>query len=601
MQNPLRHGSDAEKSFYEPFFLPSSTSRQGQGSRHRSSSPGLLGKIGLAQPSLQISLVEDVFFLHPGPDDQPSEDEIVKGTVTLWLPKPRALKHLTVRLVGRYDIGWDDSTPYESGICLERTVSLIQDGEVAQLEKGEHTFEFIIIVPAGAACYERCQYGRVRHIITAKAKGLGPMGSDVMSNEKPVFFIVNPGLDDVSKPPPPLHLKFEGSLEEIGPYAVAMQSAYCMVAGLLLFRLNLLFPPMDLLIYSIKVKIIQSFQLRSPVDKDHTSSPPPVAQTVFILDAAHPPNFAKVSEKDLGGKSGTQTPRAGPLKVLKKDEMWKIHHLARLPNDNHIRPSTQEGTITPISVRHTIQMELTYRPMTEEESNPPPPGAPPPSKKGKDKEKDEPERRKVVMSKPFDIFSCCCFLDSLTLPVYALLDPNPMPLDAELQLPCVCGLNLKGLIERHATPLLIEGTDATIEYVAAPKPEGYLPTPSPHFYDEPQSLGSPTTDTPPPLSPVSPSDERRPSLAGALPGNDERGRSTSRRPNPSPLQNEPRAPSGGSGGGGFFRVGSSSDRLFAMAGWRQPSHSREQGSGRSVSSRAGSRAPSPSRSGRGTR
>lgn len=39
---------------------------------------------------------------------------------------------------------------------------------------------------------------------------------------------------------------------------------------------------------------------------------------------------------------------------------------------------------------------------------------------------------------------CCCFLDSLTLPVYALLDPNPMPLDAELQLPCVCGLNLKG-------------------------------------------------------------------------------------------------------------------------------------------------------------
>lgn len=46
-----------------------------------------------------------------------------------------------MRLVGRYDIGWDDSTPYESGICLERTVSLIQDGEVAQLEKGEHTFE----------------------------------------------------------------------------------------------------------------------------------------------------------------------------------------------------------------------------------------------------------------------------------------------------------------------------------------------------------------------------------------------------------------------------------------------------------------------------
>lgn len=79
-----------------------------------------------------------------------------------------------MRLIGRYDIGWNDSTPYESGVCLERTVSLLSDGEELQLEKGEHTFEvrcelgipsryeftdavincgqFIIIVPAGTAC-----------------------------------------------------------------------------------------------------------------------------------------------------------------------------------------------------------------------------------------------------------------------------------------------------------------------------------------------------------------------------------------------------------------------------------------------------------------
>jgi hypothetical protein len=48
---------------------------------------------------------------------------------------------LTVRLVGRYDIGWIDSTPYESGVCLERTVSLLKEGEEVQLERGEHTFE----------------------------------------------------------------------------------------------------------------------------------------------------------------------------------------------------------------------------------------------------------------------------------------------------------------------------------------------------------------------------------------------------------------------------------------------------------------------------
>ncbi|BGP16113.1 hypothetical protein JCM10213v2_004107 [Rhodosporidiobolus nylandii] len=549
------------------FWLPSSTSRGGV-TRTRSHSPGLLGKMGLAQPSLQISLAQDVFFLHPSPEGTPTDDELVTGSVTLWLPKARTLRHLTVRLIGRYDIGWNDSTPYESGVCLERTVSLLQEGEEISLEKGEHVFEFIIIVPANSACYERCQYGRVRHSITAKAKGLGMAGGDLLSSEKACFLIINPGLEDVSKPPPPLHLKFEGSLDEIGPYSMAMQSQHIMVGGLLLFRLSLLFPPMDLFIYSVKVKIIQTFQLRSPVDRNHQSTPPPSPVTVFILDSTHPPNEAKVQDDGRGARSGSQTPRVGPLKALKKDEMYSLVHLARLPNDNHLRPSTPEGTDTPLTVHHTIQMELTYRPMTEEEVNPPPFDG-----KGKTKEKSqpEPERRKVVMSKPLEMFSCCCFLDSLTLPVYSLLDPNPMPLDAELQLPCVCGMSLKRLIDKHANALLIDGGEQlAIEYVAPPKPDGFLPSPSyerpPIRWDE----GGPTIDT------------RRTSLGGGAGGSEsaadepvspveerERGRSTSRRESPS----QSREPSLTR----FFRVGSSSDRLFAMAGWRSPPASESRG------------------------
>ncbi|GAA5959797.1 hypothetical protein JCM21900_001018 [Sporobolomyces salmonicolor] len=549
---PLGIVEESAASLYEPFYVTSKTSRPGMGPRHRSSSPGIFGKIGLAQPTLQISLAQDVFFLHPAPEGVPTDDEIVQGTVTLWLPKPRSLKHLTVRLVGLYDIGWNDSTPYESGVCLEKTVALFRDGEVVELEKGEHTFEFIIIVPSQTACYERCQYGRVRHTITAKAKGLGNMGGDVMSNEKPVFLITNPGLEDVSKPPPPLHLKFEGSLDEIGPYTMAMQSQHIMVGGLLLFRLSLLFPPRDLYIYSIKVKIVQQFHLKSPQDASHESAPPPHAQTVFILDSAHPPNMAKVQDNNLGGRSGSQTPRFGPLKVLKKDEMWKIHHLARLPNDNHIRPTTHEGTVTPISVTHSIQMELTFRRLTEEESYPSGEGVSSGSlsKKGKEKEK-EPERRKVVMSKPLDIFSCCCFLDSLTLPVYSLLDPNPVPLDAEMCLPCVCGMNLKQLIENHATALLVEGDDdAHIEYIGPPKTEG----------------SSGRGDDSQPQTPV-----------------EERGR-------PERRESE--------GRGGFFR-NVSGDRLFAMAGWRAPSNSNRtrpgSGPNSANNSQPGSRSASSTR------
>jgi hypothetical protein len=100
----------------------------------------------------QISLAQDVFFLHPAPVGVPTYDEFINGTVTLWLPKPRTLKHFTVRLRGLFDIGWNDATPYESGICLEKTVSLFEEGNEVTLEKGEHTFEFILIVPSFAAC-----------------------------------------------------------------------------------------------------------------------------------------------------------------------------------------------------------------------------------------------------------------------------------------------------------------------------------------------------------------------------------------------------------------------------------------------------------------
>ena len=46
-----------------------------------------------------------------------------------------------MRLRGLYDIGWNDATPYESGICLEKDVQLFERGKEVELEKGEHTFE----------------------------------------------------------------------------------------------------------------------------------------------------------------------------------------------------------------------------------------------------------------------------------------------------------------------------------------------------------------------------------------------------------------------------------------------------------------------------
>lgn len=61
------------------------------------------------------------------------------------------------------------------------------------LPKGEHVFEFSIIVPSSTPSYERCRFGRVRHHISCKAMGVGSMGGDVVSEEKQLFLIVNVG------------------------------------------------------------------------------------------------------------------------------------------------------------------------------------------------------------------------------------------------------------------------------------------------------------------------------------------------------------------------------------------------------------------------
>lgn len=123
-----------------------------------------------------------------------------------------------MRLVGRQDISWGDSKPYESGVCLDKEVALFSGKDEVVLEKGEHQFAFSIIVPSSTACCERCSWGRVRHSVVAKAKGLGHLNGDVLSTEKPLFLIVNVSFAEGSISAIPFVLtfyRFRDSLEAL--------------------------------------------------------------------------------------------------------------------------------------------------------------------------------------------------------------------------------------------------------------------------------------------------------------------------------------------------------------------------------------------------
>lgn len=169
----------------------------------------------------QVHLLEHQLFLKPNLDeDTPTSDPMVQGTyvvgivrpeqlvdlaelifpffirVTLLLPKAKTLRHLSVKVVGRQDIGWSDHRPHESFISLDREVTLhdsLSSSEDAhlKLERGEHTWEFSILIPSSTPTYERSPWGRVRHRVVARAKGLGKLGSEVTSVEQELMLVVN--------------------------------------------------------------------------------------------------------------------------------------------------------------------------------------------------------------------------------------------------------------------------------------------------------------------------------------------------------------------------------------------------------------------------
>ena len=165
------------------------------------------------------------------------------------------------------------------------------------------------------------------------------------------------------------------------------------IGGLLLLRFNLISPPTDVEIYGVKVKINQHFHLRSAVDPKHTFSPPVDIRTVAVIDSAHPANYGIV-DGPAPVRSGSHTPHLAPIAVVPRGEGFRLHHLARIPNDNLLRPTTQPGTETGIVVEHSIAVEVTYRNLSDDDD----------PKAGKGKEHAR-ERRKLVVSKPLDIFS----------------------------------------------------------------------------------------------------------------------------------------------------------------------------------------------------
>ncbi|KAM0748355.1 hypothetical protein T439DRAFT_328334 [Meredithblackwellia eburnea MCA 4105] len=385
-----------------------------------------------ASPTISVHLHEPTVYLRPSPDPSiPSDDPLLRGTVTLTLPKPRAVSEFIVKLNGTISYKGGPDFPYEElDDVLTKDLCLGLNGEV--LPAGDHKLDFSFIIPANTAEYQRSSFGRVYHQVSATCRLDG--NAKVKSAHVPAYLVTNPALI-----PGQSLDAFNDMLityhENLGPIRVTISAPQLTVASLILFEIFLLSPPAGITIKNLKGFIKQEVAIQ--YKNSEIAQSQPAVHILFDLDQA---KIAKVNEKREKEKLATanQTCKtkykavqqmsvggADAWDEVKEGVEWAYRKLSRLPHDDKIRPSTLEHTITPIRVQHMLGVEIKYRIA----------GA----------AQDE----VIQLAKKAHVASCCCFLDDL--PSYA--EAKAMDESCSKSAPdcskCVCHSTEQELIEKE--------------------------------------------------------------------------------------------------------------------------------------------------------
>lgn len=114
-----------------------------------------------------------------------------------------------------------------------------------------------------------------------------------------------------------------------------------------------------------------------------------------------------------------------------QDHGWSVRAVARIPNHDKIRPSTHDGTITPIRVTHELLLKIYYSIHGE-------------SVKG-ERIKGPGELRMMSVRVPIHLPSCHCLSDALSLPTYEKCHRSTDNIDSIISSPpnmktwCMCG------------------------------------------------------------------------------------------------------------------------------------------------------------------
>lgn len=221
--------------------------------------------------------------------------------------------------------------------------------------------------------------------------------------------------------------------------ALRLSSSQLTVASLAFLSFQLLAPPAELEVYSIAAWIDQRFEVHYTAD---LARPPRQRNLLFFHDEslAMPeptlnPDGHLVTPTQVG--KGTSPPmaherrklRPRPLTTVKPGTPFTYSRIVRVPDDDHVRPTTLDGTATRIRAHHRLVFELKYRT----------PGS----------------RREMhlEMSADLVVASCCCLSESVHLPTYARLAAEEDRKVKPFHMRCLCAASTSSLVEKEGEKL----------------------------------------------------------------------------------------------------------------------------------------------------
>ncbi|WRT68346.1 uncharacterized protein IL334_005322 [Kwoniella shivajii] len=168
---------------------------------------------------------------------------------------------------------------------------------------------------------------------------------------------------------------------------------------IMLFSIKIPSPSPLVTIFSARLLFIQSYSMISPLRPDKPPHKPESPRKHILYELGNPSNPLWKGREVFGG-NGYDHDNDHHHK-----EGWKVNAVVRMPHHDLIRPSTYDGTITPITVKHELVCQITYSVKGQDVT-------------GRSIDSEEGESRTLTVKVPIFIPSCGLTTNAIHLPAY---------------------------------------------------------------------------------------------------------------------------------------------------------------------------------------